>query len=219
MSHNPGEVQYTPYGPDRFAEHLPFARRGYLFTLPGSFPAITPAHTNVSDWEMAVYRVCGGWEVRDVNGDRKVWGTDPTRRGAVAMAYCEVYCVRRDRAAGIAEQRVTVLGLEPVPPYAVETTGNVTLALTPDVVGVANLINPADTLDAAASYLVFNLKTGQCESVPADGQVVLHTVQAGVFHHGCDCNPDNATHFETEFDAVAYARNSLVICWPCMAGH
>ena len=68
-------IEFAPYGPDRFPEHTPFARRGYLFTIPGSFPADTPAHTNVTNWEMAVYRAHGEWEVREVNGLRRVWGT------------------------------------------------------------------------------------------------------------------------------------------------
>ncbi|MFF0395183.1 hypothetical protein ACFYSJ_05255 [Streptomyces sp. NPDC005248] len=121
MNVTPDQIQLDAYGPERFAEHQPFGRLGYLFTVPGDFPAEVPASLEVTDWEMAVYRTRASaaecWEVRDVNGHRKVWAEAETRREAVGLAFNEIARVRRERAAEIAERRVNILGL---PPVAVE---------------------------------------------------------------------------------------------------
>ncbi|MFF4391461.1 hypothetical protein ACFY0G_32435 [Streptomyces sp. NPDC001552] len=209
--------QYKPYGPGRFAPHLPFASRGYLFTLPGSFPEDVPAALNVTDWTMAVYRTHsrarGDWEVRDVNGDRRVWGTGPTRRVAAGLACQEIARRRRTRAADIARERTTVLGLEAVPPYAVETTGALTLVLAPQAIGRLVGIDPGD-IGQPATYEVSAPDTGRF-TVQAGSDVDLHPVQVGVFHHRCGCEPADAARFETEEAAVAYAAQALTVCWPC----
>ncbi|MGC5410768.1 hypothetical protein ACPXCX_44785, partial [Streptomyces sp. DT225] len=88
-SHFP-HIRFTPYGPGLFPDYQPFAQTGYLFTVPGDYPEDTPAHTNVTDWEMAVYRTDDEWEVRDVNGDRRVWGVGPSRRIAAGLTFQEV---------------------------------------------------------------------------------------------------------------------------------
>ncbi|MEU6928967.1 hypothetical protein AB0A05_07365 [Streptomyces sp. NPDC046374] len=214
MSHNPQDVQFSTYGPERFAEHLPFARRGYLFTVPGGFPEDTPAHTNVTDWEMATYRARGEWEVRDINGERRVWGTGPSRRTAVGLAFQEIARKRRQRAKDIAEKRVTVLGLEPVPPYAVEVTGAVTLVLAPQAIGVLRLIQPGD-YGQNAEYRVVDVDGGDPYDIRADNSVTLRTTQVGVFHDRCGHDPEDAARFENETDAVAYALQSMAMCWPC----
>ncbi|MFF1967092.1 hypothetical protein ACFVW5_26390 [Streptomyces sp. NPDC058232] len=121
MSDTIDQIQLDAYGPDQFAEHQPFGRVGYLFTVPGDFPADVPPSLDVTDWEMAVYRTRASaaecWEVRDVYGHRKVWAEADTRREAVGLAFNEIARVRRERAAEIAERRVNILGL---PPVAVE---------------------------------------------------------------------------------------------------
>ncbi|MFI5629199.1 hypothetical protein ACIA8E_07425 [Streptomyces sp. NPDC051664] len=118
MSVTTDQIQLDAYGPDRFAEHQPFGRVGYLFTVPGDFPADVPASLDVTDWEMAVYRTRASaaecWEVRDVYGHRKVWAEAETRREAVGLAFNEIARVRRERAAETAERRVNILGLAPV---------------------------------------------------------------------------------------------------------
>ncbi|MGC5004806.1 hypothetical protein [Streptomyces sp. DT203] len=118
MSVTTDQIQLDAYGPDRFAEHQPFGRVGYLFTVPGDFPADVPPSLDVTDWEMAVYRTRASaaecWEVRDVNGHRKVWAEAATRREAVGLAFNEIARVRRERATETAERRLNVLGLAPV---------------------------------------------------------------------------------------------------------
>lgn len=217
MSHSAHNVQYTPYGEDRFSRHLPFGPTGYLFTVPGSFPADTPAFTNVTNWQMAVYRTNDGWEVRDVNGDRRVWGTGRTRAAAVDTAHATLARSRRYRAAHIADQRVKALGLEPVPPYAVETTHSVSLVLDPAAVGLLNTIEPAefDAPGTPACYSATDLRTGQRLDLPADGPERLHTVSVGVLHIRCGHDPDDAARFENEQDATVYARNALTAWWLC----
>jgi hypothetical protein len=119
MSVSADQIQLTPYGPDRFPRPSMFGPIGYLFTVPGSFPEDTPAHLDVTDWEVAVYRVHEGWEARDVNGPRKVWGTGSRRRDAIGWTFDYIGRTRRAAAANNAEQRAN-LRLEPVPPYVVE---------------------------------------------------------------------------------------------------
>ncbi|MGW3736648.1 hypothetical protein [Streptomyces sp. NPDC005148] len=118
MSAITDQIQLDAYGPERFAGHLPFGRVGYLFTVPGGFPADIPTSLNVTEREMAVYRTRASsaacWEVRDVNGERKVWAEAETRRAAVGLAFHEIARVRRERAAEVAERRVNILGLPPV---------------------------------------------------------------------------------------------------------
>ncbi|GGZ23445.1 hypothetical protein GCM10010387_15770 [Streptomyces inusitatus] len=213
MTHELPFVQFRPYGPDRFAAHLPFGRVGHLFTVPGSFPADTPAHTNVTDWEMATYRSYGEWEVRDVNGNRRVWGTGPTRRAAVGLALLEIARKRRERAADIAEKRVKVLGLEPVPPFAVEVTGAVTLVLSPQAIGILRQIQPSET--GPARYAVNDVDGGEPYDIRADDSVTLRTTQVGVFHDRCGHDPEDAYRFENQIDAEVYARHALSMCWPC----
>ncbi|MFF6801110.1 hypothetical protein [Streptomyces sp. NPDC012616] len=102
----PPGVEFTSYGPDRFAPHLPFARRGYLFTVPSSWPDGIAAHTNSTSGEMAVYRARGEWEVRDIADSRRVWGSGPSRRVATGLALQEIARRRRIQAAETAEQPV-----------------------------------------------------------------------------------------------------------------
>jgi hypothetical protein len=217
MPNSTQKIQYTRYGEDRFPAHLSFGPVGYFFTVSGSFPADTPANTNVTDSQMAVYRTEDGWEVRDVNGDRRVWGTGPTRAKAVDTAFAELYRIRRDRAARIADQRVNALGLEPVPPYAVETTHGLTLVLDPATVGILHTIEPAefDAPGTAARYNATDLRTGGGLELPADGPVRHHPVAVGVLHVRCGHDPDDAARFENEQDATVYAREALTAWWPC----
>ncbi|WP_371799014.1 hypothetical protein OG963_14355 [Streptomyces sp. NBC_01707] len=131
MSVTTDQIQLDAYGPERFAEHQPFGRVGYLFTVPGDFPTDVPPSLNVTDWEMAVYRTRASaaecWEVRDVNGHRKVWAEADTRREAVGLAFNEIARIRRERAAETAERRVNILGLAPVaveaPPEDTDESG------------------------------------------------------------------------------------------------
>lgn len=215
MSQSPQDVQFRPYGPDRFPGFTPFAERGYLFTLPGSFPEDTPAHTNVTDWEMAVYRTDDGWEVRDVDGHRKQWGTGALRREAVAAAYAEVYRVRHRRAAEIAEKRTQVLGLEavPPPPFTVEATAGITLVCHPDAIGILRHIQPADG-DLPAAYQVDDIDGGEPYVILHDGRITLRETTVGVLHARCGCDPCGAT-FENEPDALAYANEALTFWWKC----
>lgn len=122
MSVTTDQIQLDAYGPQRFAEHQPFGPNGYLFTVPGDYPTDIPTSLHVTNSEMAVYRTRASgaecWEVRDVNGERRVWAEAETRREAVGLALNEIARVRRERAAEIAERRVNILGL---PPVAVET--------------------------------------------------------------------------------------------------
>lgn len=217
MSYNTHNIRYTRYSEDRFFRYLPFGPTGYLFIVPGSFPADTPAYTNVTDWEMAVYRSDDGWEVRDVNGNRDVWGTGSTRAKAVDMAFAELYRIRLDRAAHIADQRVNALGLEPVPPYAVETSYSVTLVLDPATVGRLHSIEPFefDPPGTTAYYYATDLRTGENLDVPTDAPERLHTVSVGVIHARCCHDPDDAARFENQQDAAEYARSSLTAWWAC----
>ncbi|MER6559735.1 hypothetical protein ABT300_18775 [Streptomyces sp. NPDC001027] len=212
------DVVFTAYGPDRFAPHLPFARHGYLFTAPGTWPDDTPAHTNVTNWEMAVYRTRGEWEVRDVDGNRRVWGTGPSRRVATGLAFQEIARRRRKEAAEIARQRVNVLGLEPIPPFTMEVTASVTLVLAPNAIGVLASTLPG-TEGGPERHLVLDIDGGEPYEIVDHPTVSLHTTQVGVLHHRCDCNPENAARFESEPQALTYAKYALTQCWPCTALH
>lgn len=211
-----GQAQFTAYGPNRFPAHLPFAPTGYLFTVPGSFPTDTPSYTDVTNSEMAVYRTKGSWEVRDVNGNRKVWGTGPTRAKAVDTAHAALYRIRHDRAARIADQRVS-LGLEPVPPYMVETNHGLDLVLNPAGIGILRRIHDVkvDETRSAAHYLATDLRTGQDVDLPAAGPVQLHPVTVGVLHVRCGHSPHVVAYFENEEDATTYADDVLTRWWPC----
>ncbi|WP_439082090.1 hypothetical protein [Streptomyces sp. WL006] len=201
-------TKFTAYGPDRFAEHMPFARRGYTFTVPGDFPEDTPAHTNVRDWEMAVYRARGEWEVRDVSGDRRVWGTGPSRRVAVGLALLEIARLRSIQAAEIGRRRVNVLGLEEVPPYEVEVTSEVTLVVTRERVGhYVRLV--ADENDGPARYLTRDPYSRELYEVEAGDHVDLQTLRAGLLHIRCTCTPTVDGRYENESDALAAVRELL----------
>lgn len=214
MSATTDQVQFTAYGPERFAEHMPFARRGYLFTVPGSFPEDTPSHTNVTDWEMAVYRSHGDWEVRDVNGDRRVWGVGPTRREAVGFAFQGIARKRRYRAADIADRRVNALGLEAVPPYAVEVTDGVTLVLTPQAIGHLVRIEATD-FGHPANYHVTDPDGGDAYVIQAGENVELRTLEVGVLHIRCGHDPDMVHRFENETDALDHVREELAVWAVC----
>ncbi|MEV5677039.1 hypothetical protein [Streptomyces sp. NPDC052179] len=208
MSVTAETTKFTAYGPDRFAEHMPFARRGYLFTVPGSFPEDTPAHTNLPDWEMAVYRTRGEWEVRDVNGDRRVWGTGPSRRVAVGLAVLEIARLRKIQAAEIGRRRVNVLGLEDVPPYEIEVTSEVTLVVTPERVGHYVQLVPSQG-GGPARYVTRDPHTRALYDVEAGGNVDLQTLRAGLLHIRCTCNPVVDGRYETEAEALAAVREML----------
>ncbi|MFJ6014483.1 hypothetical protein [Streptomyces sp. NPDC092952] len=207
MSVTADQIQFTPYGPDRFAEHQPFARRGYLFTVPGNFPDSTPTHTNVTDWEMAVYRKHGEWEVRDVNGDRMVWAVGPTRREAAGLAFHHIARKRRYRAADIADKR-RLCGLETVPPYVVEVTDSVTFVLTSQAIAHLVRIEAADP-GHPASYHVTDPKRGGAYVIPAGDGVELRTLEVGILHIRCGHEVDIADRFETEVDALTHVRKVL----------
>ncbi|MEU8870458.1 hypothetical protein AB0D24_04695 [Streptomyces javensis] len=218
MGDSPDSPEFTAYGPDRFAEHLPFGRIGYLFTVPGDFPAEVPDFCRVTDWEMAVYRTRASgvqmWEVRDVNVHRRVWGEARRRCDAVGMALLEIARKRREDAAEIRERRVSVLGLEPEPPYRVETSGAVDLVLSPG--GVGRLIRIEPNGGKAATYRYTDLATGRERTVVADGRVTLLTVAAGLLHARCACPaPDLVGFHETREDAAAYLTEEYDAWWPC----
>ncbi|WP_329361194.1 hypothetical protein [Streptomyces sp. NBC_01483] len=219
MNESTPEARFTPYGPDHFAEHLPFGRHGYLFAVPGSFSEDTPAHTNVTDWLMAVYRIEDGWEVRDVNGNRQAWGTGGNRRTAVGLAFLEIARLRRLQATEIARRRVQVLGLEAVPPYAVEVISSVTLVLAPNTIGI--LDRTELTGDGPACYHVRDINGGKPYEIResgTDGKVTLRTTTIGVLHARCGCDPEDVARFESEPQALIYAREALTVCRPCTVG-
>ncbi|KPI33288.1 hypothetical protein OV450_1376 [Actinobacteria bacterium OV450] len=209
------QAPLTRYSADRFPAHLPFGSWGYLFTVPGTFPHDIHASLHVVNSQMAVYRKPeGGWEVRDVDGDRRVWADATTRREAVGMAFLEVARVRRARAAEIAENRVSIYGLQPVPPYAVETVDELTLIITPDRIARLVRIRPAETAGEPALYDVIG-QDGEEETIEAGSEAVFHTVKAGLLHDRCECNPKDAAHFETGAQALVYAAEAMQVCWPC----
>ncbi|WTW95417.1 hypothetical protein OG216_19440 [Streptomycetaceae bacterium NBC_01309] len=209
------QVQFIPYGPDRFPRHASlFSDRGYLFTVPGDYPEDTPAHTNVTSQEMAVYRIGRDWEVRDVNGLRKVWGTGTTRREAVGLALAEIARRRRRRAADIAEKRVKDCGLEVVPPFAVEVTEAVTLVLAPEVIAHLIRIEPAEG-ERPALYHVCNPVTVATYTIEAGDNVALRPLTTGVLHVRCGCDPAEAARFEHESYALAYIRETLSVWTLC----
>ncbi|MFJ7586977.1 hypothetical protein ACIQZO_06200 [Streptomyces sp. NPDC097617] len=215
MDINADQIQFTAYGPERFAEHLPFAQRGYLFTIPGTFPEDTPAHTNVTDWEMAVYRKHGEWEVRDVHGDRKVWAVASSRRVAAGLAFQGIARKRRYRAADIGNARA-LCGLETVPPYAVEITDSVTFVLTSWF--VAHLVRiEATEFGHPARYQVTAPRSGEAYVIEASGGVELRTLEVGVLHIRCGCDINPAATFENEADATAHVREELAVWEVCPA--
>ncbi|KQW13536.1 hypothetical protein [Streptomyces sp. Root369] len=207
------DVQFTLYDETRFASHLPFGPRGYLFTISANFPEETPAHTKVTDWEMAVYRKDGDWEVRDVNGNRRVWGVGSTRAEAVDAAFAVVYRERMRQAAQVADKR-RAAGLEPVPPYQVEVTSSVTLVIAPGGIAILNRIEAAED-DGPASYHVLDADGGQPYVIRADDGVTLRTTAIGVLHERCGHTPEDAARFENEAGALIYAQRGLAACWPC----
>ena len=211
-----GNVHLAIYGPGRFPKGLPFAENGYLFTVPGDFPEDTPAHTNVTDWEMAVYRTKDDpdeWEVRDANGQRRVWAVADTRREAIGLAFQEIARKRRIEAAGVADKRQAA-GLEPVPPYQVEVTHSVTLVIAPSVIAILARIEPAPDGEAAR-YHVRDVDGGEPYVIRQTPGVMLRTTTIGVLHERCEHNPDVAARFEHESQALVYAKHSLAACWPC----
>lgn len=219
MGYDLPAVRFKAYGPDRFAEHLPFGSSGYLFTVPGDFPSDLPDFFHITDWEMAVYRTRESgapmWEVRDVNGNRRVWGEDSTRRGAVGLAFAELARKRREKADEIRNRRVNVLGLEPIPPFRVENVGSVCLVLSPAGVGSLRRIEP-NGVGVAATYRYVDLATGKGRTVAADGPVKLHDVGAGLLHDRCTClAPGLAAHYEHRDDAVADLAENYDAWWPC----
>ncbi|WP_432001609.1 hypothetical protein [Streptomyces sioyaensis] len=208
--------EFTAYGPDRFAEHLPFGRTGYLFTVPGDFPAEVPAFCHVTDWEMAVYRTRASgaemWEVRDVNGNRRVWGEARRRRDAVGMAFQEIARKRRKDADRVADKRKAA-GLEPTPPYRVEIIDSVTLVLAPTKTAVLKRVQPTGG-GTPACYRVHDVGGGQPYEISTD-EAVWHTVTTGILHERCGHDPHNALRFENEPEALIYAAHSLTRFWPC----
>lgn len=210
------DVQFVPYGRGEFPEHAPFGQTGYRFVVPGTFPYDVRSHLACMNWQMAVYRRLGEWEVRDVNGHRKQWATGPSRRVAVGLAFAEIARTRRKRAAEIAEERVNVLGLEAAPPYQVEVTDTITLVLTPDTIGRLIPAGPGDTV-TAGEHRVEDLLNDRDPYTLTDPRMTLRTMSIGVLHDRCDCDPLNAAQFETETDAIAYVAAAMAACWPCDA--
>ncbi|MFC3346032.1 hypothetical protein ACFOOM_00970 [Streptomyces echinoruber] len=215
MNSFPPDVHLTIYGPGHFPDPSPFAEHGYLFTVPGSYPDDTPAHTNVTDWEMAVYLTGDRdeWEVRDVNGERRVWATAGSRREAIGLAFLEIARKRRLEAAGIAAKR-RAAGLEPVPPYAVEVTSSITLVATPAKIAVLDRIEPAKG-DTPARYHVHDVNGGEPYVIQETDGVTLRTSTVGVLHARCGHTPKAAARFEDEPGALRFAQRALDACWPC----
>ncbi|MEV7413026.1 hypothetical protein AB0O04_34925 [Streptomyces althioticus] len=216
MNEYPPDVHLVVYEPGRFPAHEPFAERGYLFTVPGSYPDDTPPHTNVTDWEMAVYQTGDGddWEVRDTHGDRHVWATASSRREAIGLAFLEIARQRRTQAADIAKKR-DAAGLAPVPPYALEITSSVTLVTAPTAIAILARIEPARD-DTPARYHVLDVDGGAPYVIRQDDGVTLRTVTVGVLHHDCDHDLTGVTStHETEADAHVTAQSRLHAYWPC----
>ncbi|MEU6594273.1 hypothetical protein ABZ923_34565 [Streptomyces sp. NPDC046881] len=210
-----GDVHLAIYGPDRFSKATPFAENGYLFTVPGTFPEDTPAHTNVVNQEMAVYRTKDDpdeWEVRDVDGDRRVWSTAGSRREAIGLAFLEIARRRRIDAARVAEKRKAA-GLEPIPPYRVEIIDSVTLVLAPTKTAVLERVQPAEG-ETSACYRVRDVGGGEPYEIRTD-EAVWHTVTTGILHERCGHDPDDARRFENEPEALIYAKHGLTRFWVC----
>ncbi|WP_432101039.1 hypothetical protein [Streptomyces sp. WAC 04229] len=205
------DVQFTPYDHTRFPAHLRFGRCGYLFTVPGSFPEDTPAHTNVTDWDMAVYRALGEWEFRDINGLRRVWGAGPSRRKAVGLVFQEIARKRRLEAAEVTAKRKAA-GLEPTPPVYVETTASVTLVCIPTTIAVLRWIGPVH--EQPTRYYVHDTGGAPYE-IRADATVSLRTTTVGVLHDRCGCTPEDAARFEEKTVALDHASETLTACHPC----
>ncbi|MEU1180621.1 hypothetical protein ABZ464_23765 [Streptomyces sp. NPDC005820] len=216
MNDNPPDAHLAIYDSDHFSKPSPFGEYGYLFTVPGDFPEDTPAHTNVTDWEMAVYRTTDDgdeWEVRDVDGERRVWGTGGSRREAIGLAFLEIARKRRIEAADVAAKRKAA-GLEPAPPYAVEITGSVTLVIAPGAIAVLHRIERVED-DGPDLYHVFDIEGGDPYVIRDDDGVTLRTTTIGVLHSRCGHDPEGAARFENEPGALIYAEHGLSACWPC----
>ncbi|MGA5497726.1 hypothetical protein ACPCSP_25520 [Streptomyces cinereoruber] len=212
MSDTTPNVQYTPYAEGRFAPVLPYAPTGYLFTVPGSFPDDTPSHLNLTDRDMAVYWTYGQWEVRDLTAERRVWGIGRSRRTAVGLAFLEIARKRRQEAREAAERRLAV-GLEAVPPYAVEITGDVTLICTPEATGVLKSLELDD--NGPTLYHVHDTDGGDPYTIRHAPRLSLRQTLTGVLHVRCGCDPEDATRFENETDALKWATRGLTFFWPC----
>ncbi|WLQ69211.1 MULTISPECIES: hypothetical protein [Streptomyces] len=209
---NADQIQFTGYNKGRFAEHLPFGRTASLFAVPGSFPEDTPAHTNVTDMEMAVYRKHGEWEARDVNGDRNVWGVGPTRREAAGLSFHAIARKRRYRAADMANMR-HACGLETVPPYAVEVTDSVTLVLFSQA--IAHLVRiEATDFGHPANYHVTDPRRGGAYVIPAGAGGELRTLKVGVLYIRCAHDVD-VDYFEHETEALDHVREEMAVWEVC----
>ncbi|MFF0092708.1 hypothetical protein ACFYSF_22485 [Streptomyces canus] len=210
-----GDVHLAIYGPGRFPAHEQFAPNGYLFTVPGNYPEDTPSFTNVTDQEMAVYRTKDDpdeWEVRDANGNRRAVSIAGTRRQAIASAFAVIARQRRRAAARVIDNR-RLAGLEPCPPYVVEVTNSVTLVIAPPALAILDHITPAEG-DEPARYRVRDTEGGEPYEIRQTPGVMLSTTTIGVLHERCDHDPDGA-RFESESQALVYAKHSLAACWPC----
>ncbi|MER7477402.1 hypothetical protein ABTX60_07065 [Streptomyces sp. NPDC126510] len=218
MNDNPPDVHLAIYGPDRFPKPSPFGEHGYLFTVPGSWPEDTPSHTNVPDWPMAVYRTPENgdeWEVRDVNGNRRVWGTGGARREAIGLAFLEIARMRRIQAAEIGRKRAAD-GLEPAPPYQVEATSSTTLVLDParpDRIGILVHIEGVGTTPTV--YRVHSTDGATEWDIPARPGITLRTTQLGVLHIRCGCTPEDTARFDDMGQAMYYGANAMTMWWPC----
>ncbi|MFB0617248.1 hypothetical protein [Streptomyces sp. AGS-58] len=110
MNDSTPDLTCTPYGPSHFPQDEPFARRGYLFVVPSSFPQDIPPRADLTDWEMAVYRTTehrDEWEVRDVASERRVWGAGRSWRDAIDHAFLEI--ARKRRAHATADRRAAAI--------------------------------------------------------------------------------------------------------------
>jgi hypothetical protein len=166
---------------------------------------------------MAVYRApAGEWEVRDVTGYKKVWGTSSSRRRTVGQAFQEVKRHRRHRAKEATEQRVNVIGLQAVPPYSVEVTEADTFVLTPGAVEFITRIESSAVAGGPERYHVENADSGETRTVSADGPCQVYDVACGIVHRRCPCVPTGAAAwFETAGDATEYAREALNVFVTC----
>ncbi|MFI0827263.1 hypothetical protein ACH4Q7_22720 [Streptomyces roseolus] len=210
MSHEIPNVHFDQYGPERFNEHTPFARRGYLFTVPGDFPADIPVHTRVgANLRMAVYRAHGEWEVRDVDGHRRVWATGPSRRVATGLALLEIARKRRIRAAEIADKRKAI-GLEEKPPFTVEVTGEAMIACHAGGIAIVDRLLPSG--NEPSRYVVRDVEGG--DPFELRGGAVISETSVGVLHARCGCDVDG-DQFENQADALAHAKLALTHVWPC----
>ncbi|WP_086859848.1 hypothetical protein [Streptomyces milbemycinicus] len=103
---------------------------------------------------------------------------------------------------------------ETATPYAVETTGSVTLVIAPTVIAVLDRIEPAEG-DGPDSYHVRDTDGGEPYVIREADGVTLRTTRIGVLHHQCDHDIEGAAQFENEAGALIYAKHGLTACWPC----